>query len=162
MGADVFDLVVVISLCWSLLSGFLSGFVIQFARLFSLVGAFWAMRAWTPLLAPHLGFVADPSWRTIAAGAIIFIGVMILIGVIARILKKIIAFSFGGWIDKLCGAILGLGFGILFWAIIMIVLDKLFPDAEFLRNSRVIPYFDIIVEQIRQWLPADLAKYLGK
>ena len=160
MGADIFDLIVVLSLGAYTLSGFFSGFILQFARLFSLLGAFWAMRSWTALLAPHLTFVANPSWRTIAAGVIIFIVVLLAIGIIARLLKKLVAFSFGGWIDKICGALLGFVVGVLFWTLIIIILQKFFPDMEFMRNSRVLPWFDALVDQLRQWLPPDLAEYL--
>ena len=160
MGADIFDLLVVLTLGGYTLSGFFSGFILQFARLFSLVGAFWAMRSWTGLLAPHLEFVANPSWRVIAAGVIIFIVVMLAIGVIARLLKKLVTFSLGGWIDKILGALFGFVVGVLFWTLIIVVLQKVFPDMEFLRDSRVSPAFDQVIAQLRQWLPPDLASYI--
>lgn len=160
MSADIFDLLVVLTLAAYTLSGFFSGFILQFARLFSLVGAFWAMRSWTGLLAPHLDFVADPAWRAIAAGVIIFVVVLLAIGIAARLLKKLVSFSFGGWIDRICGAILGFIVGALFWTLIIVVLQKFFPDMEFLRNSRVAPYFMVLADQIRQWLPPELAKYV--
>ena len=160
MWANIFDLVVVLSLAGYVVSGFFSGFILQFARLFSIIGAFWAMRSWTPLLAPRLEFVAEPAWRSIAAGVIIFVAVMLVIGVAARLLKKLVAFSFGGWLDKLLGAVLSFAIGLIFWTVIIIVLEKFFPDSEFMRSSRVVPYFNGLVEYLRQWLPPDIAAYL--
>lgn len=160
MSADIFDLLVVLTLAGYTIFGFFSGFILQFARFFSLIAAFWAMRSWTGLLAPRLEFVADPAWRAIAAGVIIFVAALLAIGIIARLLKKLVSFSFGGWIDKLCGAILGFAIGMLFWTLIIVVLRNFFSDMEFLRNSRVVPYFLVFAEQLRQWLPPELAKYV--
>ena len=160
MGANIFDLIIILTLAGYTLSGFFSGFILQFARLFSLVGAFWAMRSWTPLLAPRLEFVAEPSWRSIAAAVIIFIVVLLAIGIIARLLKKLVSFSFGGWIDKLLGALLGCAVGLIFWTIIIVLLEKFFPEGEFLRNSQLVPYFNTFVENLRHWLPPELASYI--
>lgn len=161
MGANIFDLVVLITLIGNTVSGYISGFIVQFTRIFSLVAAFWAMGQWTDSLAPRLSFIQSPSWRAISAGVIIFFVTLLLVGVLANILKKIVAFSHAGWLDKLCGAITALGVGLIIWTLIVIVLENLFPQAEFVRDSRLIPYFNTLIGQIRQWLPPDLAKYLA-
>ncbi len=161
MGQDIFDLVIVLTLVFFTIRGVSNGLVGEVAGIFALVGGFWAAKVWNAQLAPYLDFIASPSWRVIAAYAIIFIVVMLAIGLLARILKKIIAFSFVGWLDKIAGGILGLAKGILIWALIFVVLEKLLGDAPFMRDSRAYPYFQTLVEQIRQWLPEDFAHRLG-
>lgn len=161
MGANIFDVILLISLLGNTISGYISGFIVQFTRIFSLVAAFWAMSQWTDLLAPRLSFIHSPSWRVISAGVIIFFATLLLVGILANLLKKIIVFSHAGWLDKLCGAITGLGVGLIIWILIIVVLEFLFPQAEFVRDSHLIPYFNMIIERIRPWLPPDLAKYLA-
>lgn len=157
MGPDIFDLVIVITLALFTIRGATDGFVGEVAGIFALIAGFWAARAWNAQLAPYLTFIGNPSWRIAAACAILFLVAMIAIGFLARILKKIMAFSFAAWIDRFAGAILGLVKGVLLWALVIVLLEKLFQDAQFLRESRALPYFDAIIDQFRQWLPPDLA-----
>ncbi len=160
MGQDIFDLVIVVTLVFFTLRGISNGFVGEVAGIVSLIGGFWAARTFNGQLAPHLAFVSDPSLRYITACAILFIAVMLIIGLLARVLKKIIAFSFAAWADRLAGALLGLAKGVLLWAIVIIVLEKLFKDAPFMRDSRVIPYLSSLIDQLKQSLPPELAEHL--
>ena len=157
MGQDIFDLVIVVTLVLFTIRGLTNGFIGEAAGIVSLIGGFWAARAWSAQVAPWLDFISDPSLRSIAACALVFIAVMLAIGLLARLLKKIMSFSFAAWADRLAGALLGLAKGALIWALIFIVLEKLFRDAPFMRDSRMLPYFTALIDQIRQWLPPDLA-----
>ena len=161
MAANVFDLLVAVTLLANVAAGWLSGFIVQFTRVFSLVAAFWAMSRWTDSLAPSLSFIESPSWRAIAAGVVIFFATLLLVGAAANVLRKIVVFSHAGWLDKLLGAATGLLLGVAVWTLIIIALEWLFPNADFVKNSQLIPWFNQLVAQIRQWLPADLAKYLA-
>lgn len=160
MGQDIFDVLVVLTLAFFTWRGLANGLVGEAAGIVSLVGGFFGARAWNGYLSPHLQFIADPAWRAIAAYVIIFIAIMLAIGLLARILKKIIAFSFISWADKLCGAVLGFAKGVLIWALIFILLIKMFGNAEFLQDSRALPYFKSFVEYISQWLPPEIAAHL--
>ncbi len=157
MGQDIFDLVIVVTLVLFTLNGVRNGFIGEVAGICSLIGGFWAARAWNAQVAPFLDFISDPSLRSIAACALIFVVVALAIGLLARGLRKLVSLSFVAWADRLAGAVLGLAKGVLIWALIFIVLEKLFRDAPFLRDSRALPYFTAIIDQIKQWLPPELA-----
>lgn len=157
MGQDIFDLVIVITLVFFTLRGIRNGLIGEIAGILSLICGFWAARAWNAQLAPYLSFISDPSWQIIASCAIIFIAVMFAIGFLARLLKKVAAYSFVGWLDKLGGALLGLAKGIILWTLLFVVLVNLFQNAPFLRDSRALPYFRAIIQQIQPWLPPAMA-----
>ena len=61
------------------------------------------------------------------------------------------------------GADLGfvLAKGVLLCALALLVLQKFFHDAPFMRHSRALPYFNALMEQVRTWLPPDLVSRLG-
>ncbi len=82
---------------------------------------------------------------------------MIVVAVAARVLKKIISFSFASWADRLAGGLLGLAKGVIIWGLLLIIILNLFQNAEFVKDSRVIPYFRALIEQIRELLPPDIA-----
>lgn len=161
MSQDILDLVIVVTLVLFTIRGIRNGLIGEVAGIFSLVGGFWAARAWNGDLAAYLTFIEDPSWRIIASCVLIFIAVMLGIGLIARILKKIVSYSFAGWLDKIGGALLGLAKGILLWALLFIVLANLFQNAPFLQQSRSYPYFQHIIAQIQPYLPESIANKIG-
>ena len=141
--------------------GFWTGFVGEVAGLLSIVGGFWVSHHFHTVLAPHLTFITEPAWRNIASYVLLFLGVLIAVGLLARLLQKLLAFSFVGWIDKLTGGLLGLAKGVLLCAVVLLLLQKLFGDAEFLRHSRALPYFNSLISQVRGWLPPDLISRFG-
>ena len=161
MGQDIFDLVIIVSLVFFTLRGVRAGLVGEVAGLASLVGGFWAARTFHGLVSPHLTFIAASGWRTPVAYAVVFAGVMFGVGLVARLLKKLVAFSFATWADRLAGGVFGLAKGVLIWALLLIVAEKLFLNDAFLRDSRVMPYFQALVRQLRAWLPPDMAMWLG-
>ena len=156
MGQDIFDLIIVLALVFFAGRGFVHGFVGEVAGVVSLVGGFWAAHAYHSLLSPRFTAIADPAWRTIAAYVLIFLAVILV-----RLLQKILSFSFVSWADRLAGGLLGLAKGVLLCALALLVLQKFFHDAPFMQHSRVLPYFNALMEQVRTWLPPDLVSRLG-
>ena len=139
----------------------ISGFVGEVAGLVSLLGGFWAAHHYHALLAPRLTLIVDPSWRVIAAYVLIFLGVIISVAILARILQKILSFSFVSWADKLAGGMLGLAKGILLCSLGLLFLQKFFAGAPFMQHSRALPYFNALMTQVHGWLPPDLTARLG-
>ena len=161
MGQDVFDLLVVLTLVVFAGRGFFQGFVAEVAGLVALLGGFWAAHHYHALLAPRLTAIADPSWRGIAAYVLIFLAVLIAVALVARILQKILSFSFVAWADKLAGGAVGLAKGTLLCALALLLLQKFFAQAAFMQHSRTLPYFNALIAQVRGWLPPDLLARLG-
>lgn len=161
MGQDIFDLVVVLVLVFFTGRGMYNGFIGEAAGIVALVGGFWAAKAFHTTVIPHLTFIADPTWRPLAAYVLIFIGVMLAVGIVAQILRKILQLSFAIWIDRLAGMGLGLCKGLLLCSLILLIVQKFFYDADFVKYSRTLPYLQDIMQQIRDGLPNDLTSRLG-
>lgn len=161
MGQDIFDVIVVLVLVFFTFRGFWNGFVGEVADLVSLVGGLWAAHRFYPLLADHLTFISEPAFRQLAAFVLIFIAAIILVALVARILQKILSFTFVAWVDKLAGGILGLAKGVLLCAIVLLFLKKILGDMLFLQNSRALPYFTSLIGQIRAWLPPEVLNFFN-
>jgi membrane protein required for colicin V production len=161
MGQDIFDLIIVLILVFFAARGFIQGFVGEVAGLVSLLGGFWAAHHYHQLLAPRLTMLTDPAWRVIAAYVLIFLGVIISVALLARILQKILSFSFVSWADKLAGCLLGLAKGVLICSLVLLFLQKFFAGAPFMQHSRALPYFNALMYQVHGWLPSDLTTLLG-
>ena len=131
MGHDIFDLVIILTLVFFTIRGISQGFIAEAAGIVSLLVGFWVAKTYNGVLEPYLTFLSDPGWRSICACAILFIGAMIVVAVAARVLKKIISFSFASWADRLAGGLLGLAKGVIIWGLLLIIILNLFQNAEF-------------------------------
>ncbi|MBO4368668.1 MAG: CvpA family protein [Desulfovibrio sp.] len=161
MGSDVFDLIIILLLVFFSLRGLSNGFIAEVAGIIAIVGGFSCANAFQSKLAASLGFITNPSVRSITAYVLIFIAVMLLVSLIARILRKILEISFAKWIDNLAGLLLGLAKGLLLCSLCLIVIQALFANAPFIQNSHTIPYLTAFIERLREWMPADLMSKLG-
>ena len=88
MGQDIFDVIIVLVLTAFAARGFWTGFVGEVAGLISIVGGFWVSHHFHTVLAPHLTFITEPAWRNIASYVLLFLGVLIAVGLLARLLQS--------------------------------------------------------------------------
>lgn len=160
MALNYFDLVILCILALFTLRGLFQGFVAEVAGIAALISAFWCAHHFYALLGPHLRFITDSSWQSVAAYILIFLAVMLGVGLLARLLRTMLAFSFIGWIDKLAGGALGLFKGALILALLLILVQRFFGDFAVMKQSQVLPYLNTIIELLRTHMPADLASRL--
>ena len=156
MNLNYFDVAVVSILVLFTLRGFLRGFVGEVAGVVAIVGGLWFAHRFSPQVAVYLDFVRDPLWRNVLAYALTFLAILLLVGLTARVLQKILSFSFVSWADKLAGAALGLVKGLVICSVLLLLAQRFLSDAAFMRESRVLPYLNSVMHQVRAYLPPDL------
>lgn len=86
-------------------------------------------------LAGQLTFITQESLARIVAFVIILIGVMIIAGVIASILKSIASLLLLGWVNKLGGAAFGFLMGAIFCGTLLIAWAKYLGVGATFSNS---------------------------
>ena len=111
------DLFFAIPLVWGIVRGLMSGFIRSLSVFIGLILGITLAQIYASDLSP-----AIQEWFTLSAKqclslayVIIFIAVMILVAIIARLLDKFLHLILLGWLNKLLGAI----FGFFKWAIIL-------------------------------------------
>lgn len=111
------DIFLAIPLLWGIVRGLMVGFVRSLSIFIGLILGIYLSYIYAPELSPQIG-----EWFTITANqclslayVIIFISVMIMVAILARILDKFLHIILLGWLNKLLGAI----FGFFKWAIIL-------------------------------------------
>jgi len=87
------------------------------------------------VLAPMLTFIEQENLANIAAFAIIFIGMMIIAGVAASILSKIISMMLLGWVNHLGGAAFGFLLGAIFCGAILATWVKFLGAGATINDS---------------------------
>ena len=134
-------------LAYSTITAFVRGIVLE---LFSLVGlvvgilvASWEyQRVVTPLssLVNHVVHVSS-STCNILSFLVIVLGVMLLAGLTARLIRSTAHMIGLGFFDRLLGAIFGLARGCLIGVALMMAATAFLPNSDWVANSRLAPYF---------------------
>jgi len=85
-------------------------------------------------LAEQLTFISQANLAKIAAFAIILIGVMLIAGVLAAVLKWIVSAVMLGWVNRLGGAIFGFALGAVFCGALLAIWAN-FLGTEIITSS---------------------------
>ena len=108
------DIVIIIAIAISTFSGFKNGLIKSVLSLAGLiVGVILAGRYYVPL-SEQLAFIPQAGVAKVAAFAIILIGILVIVSVLAQLLKWLVSMVMLGWVNYVGGA----AFGALLGAII--------------------------------------------
>jgi len=118
------DIIIIVILIISALTGLRVGIIRAVLSLAGLiVGVILAGRYYVPL-AEHLTFISQASVAKVVAFAIILIGVMVIAGVIAGLLKWVASVMMLGWVNRLGGAVFCLVLGAIFCSALLAIWVK--------------------------------------
>ena len=109
MEFNYLDLFFAIPLIWGIVRGLMNGLIRSLSVFVGLILGIYLAHIYAPDLSPTIS-----DWFTISAKqclslsyVIIFIAVMVIVAIIARILDKFIHLILLGWLNKLLGALFG-------------------------------------------------------
>ncbi|MFH1647445.1 MAG: CvpA family protein [Chloroflexota bacterium] len=86
-------------------------------------------------LAGALTFISQPGLARVVAFAIILIVVMLVAGVIAALIKKVVSVVLLGWVNRLGGAILGFVVGAIFCGVVLTMWVKFLGIGDSITGS---------------------------
>lgn len=154
---NVADGIIVLVLLVSTLEAASSGF---FQSLFGIGGLVFGylIAAWQyRRLAGHFAAYISSRWLgEIVAFLAIFLGVMVLAGILGRIVRWLVREAGLSIVDRFFGALLGLLRGCLLVAIVLVSMTAFTPTSAWLERSGLAPYF-LVVGRAAIWMaPAEL------
>ncbi len=163
---NLFDWLLIAILAYSTITAFLRGIVLEIFSLLGLIAgiliASWSyQRLSTPLgtLLNHV-FTLPPSTWNIISFLLIVLGVMLLAGLAARLIRRT-AHTIGlGFFDRLLGALFGLFRGCLIGVSILMAAAAFLPQSEWIAKSRLTPYFLAGVHAVSFVVPQHLQQQL--
>ena len=158
---NLFDWLLVIVLAISTVEAFFRGLLLE---LFSLIGliAGILLAAWNYLLLARVlgGLISNPAIANVVAFLLIAIGVMLLAAIFGRMMHSA-AHAVGlGFFDRLGGAAFGLARGCLVGVAILMAVTAFIPSADWLKNSRLTPYFLEGAHAVSFVVPHDLEQLI--
>jgi len=142
---NVADWIILLVLLLSIAQAASSGF---FQEAFGIAGlvfgyliAAWGYRS----LADHFASAISSRWLgEIVAFLAIFLGVMIVAGILGRIVRWMMKEAGLKLVDRFLGGALGLVRGCLLVAIVLVSMTAFTPTSRWLQGSSLAPYFQVV------------------
>jgi len=133
------DIAIIVAIVISALLGLRIGIIKAVLSLAGLiVGVILAGRYYEPL-AEQLSFIPQASVAKIVAFAIILVGVMVIAGLLASLLKWAASVTMLGWVNRLGGAVFGLVMGAIFCGALIATWVKFFGVAAAINEANLAP-----------------------
>lgn len=153
----LFDWFIIAVILLSTIAAAAQGLVLELVSLAALILGVW-LAFW------NYGVLAVPLSRTIHSVAVadvvgflvIALGVMLIVGLIGRAIRKVTHAAGLGGLDSLLGAIFGIVRGAFLVVIAIIAIVAFMPQKRWLNGSELAPYFLSAANECSAGAPAEL------
>ena len=152
-------LVLVVSVVQAASSGFFQEAFGIAGLVFGYLFAAWQYRHLAGHFAPY---ISSPWLGEIVAFLAIFLGVMVLAGLIGKIVRWIVKEAGLNVVDRFLGGVLGLVRGCLLVAIILVSMTAFTPTSRWLQGSGLAPYFLVVGRAVIWVAPSELRSQFYK
>lgn len=137
-----FDLLILVLLLVSIVRAFMQGLLVEIFSLAGVVLGFLIAGAYYGQVVPWLKrWIASEEVSALVAFLVIALGTMILAGLVGRFLRGTVHHIGLGFLDRILGAGFGLVRGFVLVTIVVIALAAFLPTADWLKNSKFVPWF---------------------
>ena len=151
----IIDILIAVVLIFSVIVGVVRGFVKEAISITALLFAIWAALTFGPSAGEiSESWLASEELQTWFGRILIFVLILAVGGLIGWGLSKLVRLSVLSGIDRLIGALFGAARGVLFVALFILAGDYAgFSNDSWWKNSRFIPYFEVVAEWIMVMAP---------
>lgn len=151
---NLLDVAVVVILLAFIGNGLFRGLIKEVTGLVGVVTGFALARHFQPQVQPSIeAIVPSPNTAGIVSYILIFVIAVTCVALSALALRKVMSITLTAWVDHLLGAVAGLAKGLLITSVIFFLLQGLFPDLPLLESAAATPFFNILTEYLRNFLP---------
>lgn len=157
------DWIAVVLLAVSLVLGLVRGLVFEVISLAGWVVAFFSAQWFAGDVAAWLPISGNPeaSWRYALAFVLIFVAVAFAVGLLAALIRKLIAVVGLRPVDRMLGAVFGLARGAVALLAVAVVVHLLsLSGGAWWRESHSALVLDAALQGLKPALPEKLASYL--
>lgn len=97
------------------------------------------------------GMIDNITGRYVAAYAILFVGTLIVAGILGRLATQLIKVTGLTVLDRLLGTVFGFARGVILILVVVFVLRQLVPpaDLQWLHHSVLMPHLDMLAQWTR-------------
>ena len=155
---NLFDLSIISILCLCLISGIFTGLIGELFSITGVLAGFFAASTHYTQVAKSLSYwMPDASKIKMWSFLSIFIGFLVVISILGKIIKTHIKIDFLKSVDRTFGAGFGIIKGVLIVSVLLLTLTAFLPKhVSFIKNSLLSPDFTFISEEMAMVVSKDM------
>jgi membrane protein required for colicin V production len=149
---NALDWFILVVLSFSILLSLWRGFVREAVSLAGWVAAFVVANMFVDELATMLAqWIVSVTGRYIAAYALLFVGTLVLAGVLGRLGSQVVKVTGLSLLDRLLGTAFGFARGIIIVLVMVYMLRQLAPpqNLQWLDQSQLMPHLDMLAQWVQ-------------
>jgi membrane protein required for colicin V production len=125
MNVNLLDIILLIPLLWFGYNGYKKGLIIEISSLAAFILGLYFAFYFSNFTAGYLRqfFNIQPKYMAAVSFIVTFIGVVIIVLALAKLLEKFINILMLGFVNKLLGAVFGMLKGALFLSVIILIIN---------------------------------------
>jgi len=128
------DIVLVLLLVFSAISGFRKGLIVELASLAALILGIWGAIEFSDVTSNFLveNFHLKSEHLNVISFIVTFVVIVILVHIVGSVVNKMVETVMLGFLNKLAGMVFGIVRAALILSIVLVVFDKIDEDVEIL------------------------------
>ncbi len=138
-----FDLVVLVIILFCMIRGLFKGLIREVSGIVAVIAGFYGAFTYYWLLSDRLAFlITAPATRHLVSFGILFCCILVAVGVMAALIRRLLHLVFLGWVDRTFGLIFGTAKGALIVSVLFVMLTAFIPagTARLMAGSESAPY----------------------
>jgi membrane protein required for colicin V production len=138
-----FDLVVLVIVLFCMIRGLFRGLIREVSGIVAVIAGFYGAFTYYWILSDHLAvLIQAPATRHLVSFCVLFAGIMIVVGLVAALIRKLLHLVFLGWVDRTFGLFFGTAKGALIVSVLFVILTAFVPagPGTVLARSETAPY----------------------
>jgi membrane protein required for colicin V production len=150
---------VLVIVLFCMIRGGFRGLIREVSGIVGVIAGFYGAFNYYFMLSPYLEFlIQTPGIRHLVSFGVLFCGIVILVGLVAALIRKLMHVVFLGWVDRTFGLIFGTAKGILFVSVLFIMLTAFVPSgsASLMNRSETAPYLSQISRAMTLFISRNL------
>lgn len=146
----------------SALVSLLRGFMREAMALLGWVAAVWVVLTFTePASELFTDHIDVPSMRLAAAAVVLFVGTLIVSGIIVYLIGLLVDKTGLSGTDRVLGVVFGAARGVVIAAVLVTLAGlTALPRDPWWQRSALLPHFEAVAVSLRALLPEDLSRYI--
>ena len=161
---NFFDICVLVIVGFCLIRGGFKGLIKEVSGIIGVVAGFYGANTYYIHLIPYIrSWIESPSLQRLACFFVLFCAILIAVGLVARLIHKLLRLVFLGWVDRTFGVVFGAAKGILICTVIFIMVTTFVPAGKKqMTGSRTAPYLAQVADAMTLFISRNVKTDFNK